>query len=164
MLHLHEPQPLVRVCIMAHHVGSVLCPPWCAPAPAPQTIKETAANRGTRPGVMATLNLFLETPAPGGELPPLRAKTDIMLFFKQYCPDGDHPVLKYAGRRLVPKDTKIKVRRNSLHDPSSLHDASFPLPVLAEEYGGCGLGWSAAMLVLRVQLSTPHTHRAHGRL
>lgn len=59
---------------------------------------------------MATLNLFLETPpTPGGELPPLRPKVDIMLFFKQYIPDKEHPVLKYAGRRVVPKDSKVKV-------------------------------------------------------
>lgn len=54
-----------------------------------QSIKETAVNRNMRPGVMATLNLFLETPdAATGQLPPLRPNLDLMLFFKQYCPTG----------------------------------------------------------------------------
>ena len=76
-----------------------------------QTIRETANNRGARPGVMATLNLFLETPpTPEGELPPLRPKLDMMLFFKQYIPDKEHTQLRYAGRKLLPKDTKVKVR------------------------------------------------------
>jgi hypothetical protein len=58
---------------------------------------------------MATLNLFLETPQPGGELPPFKPKTDVLLFFKHYVPDGPQPGLKYAGRRLVHKETKVKV-------------------------------------------------------
>jgi hypothetical protein len=59
---------------------------------------------------MATLNLFLEAPpAPGEDLPLLRPKSDILLFFKQFCPDKQHPTLQYAGRRLVPKDSKIRV-------------------------------------------------------
>jgi hypothetical protein len=59
---------------------------------------------------MATLNLFLEAPsAPGEDLPLLRPKSDILLFFKRFCPDKEHPTLQYAGRRLVPKDSKIKV-------------------------------------------------------
>ncbi|PSC73213.1 ubiquitin carboxyl-terminal hydrolase 12 [Micractinium conductrix] len=73
------------------------------------SIKETAVNRNMRPGVMATLNLFLETPdAATGQLPPLRPNLDLMLFFKQYCPTGEHPNLKYAGRAIVAKDTKVK--------------------------------------------------------
>jgi hypothetical protein len=74
-----------------------------------QTIRESMAGRNARPGVMTTLNLFLETPPPGGELPPLRPKLDMLLFFKQYSPDAEPPSLRYAGRQLVPKDTKIKV-------------------------------------------------------
>lgn len=67
--------------------------------------------RNMRPGVMATLNLFLETPAaPDVDLPPIRPKTDIMLFFKHYMPSKEHPTLEYVGRRLVPKDSKVKVR------------------------------------------------------
>ena len=61
---------------------------------------------------MATLNLFLETPvAPEVDLPAIRPKTDLMLFFKQFVPAQEHPALQYVGRRLVPKDTKVKVRR-----------------------------------------------------
>lgn len=64
-----------------------------------------------RPGVMATLDLFLETPVPPAvDLPPIRPKSDIMLFFKHYTPSREHPGLKYAGRWLVPKDSKVKVR------------------------------------------------------
>lgn len=124
-------------------------------------IRESQVTRNVRPGMMATLNLFLETPPAGADLPPIRSKvgagermlvllniessvesivnqrascfqkkkekkvyvepclcaparprpqTDMMLFFKQYTPDPQHPTVKYAGRRLVPKDTKIKVR------------------------------------------------------
>ncbi|KAL4423841.1 hypothetical protein ABPG75_001142 [Micractinium tetrahymenae] len=73
------------------------------------TIKEASMVRNMRPGVMATLNLFLETPAPPAvDLPPIRPKSDIMLFFKQYTPSREHPALKYAGRWLVPKDSKVK--------------------------------------------------------
>lgn len=67
--------------------------------------------RNMRPGVMATLNLFLETPAPPAvDLPPIRPKSDIMLFFKHYTPSSEQPTLKYAGHWLVPKDSKVKVR------------------------------------------------------
>lgn len=73
------------------------------------TVKESAPLRNTRPGVMTTLNLFLETPlSPGSILTTLRPKLDVMLFFKHYCPDVQPPALQYVGRRLVPKDTKIK--------------------------------------------------------
>jgi hypothetical protein len=65
---------------------------------------------------MTTLNLFLETPlSPGSTLPTLRPKLDVMLFFKHYCPDVQPPSLHYVGRRLVPKDTKIKVHDNAAY-------------------------------------------------
>lgn len=35
-------------------------------------------------------------------------QSDLLLFFKQYCPDPQQPSLKYAGHRLVPKDAKTK--------------------------------------------------------
>jgi ubiquitin carboxyl-terminal hydrolase 7 len=74
-----------------------------------QSIREAVPNRMQKPGVMATLNLFLETPAtPDGELPPIRSKSDLLIFFKQYCPDPQQPSIKYAGHRLVPKDAKTK--------------------------------------------------------
>lgn len=43
--------------------------------------------------------------------PPLLDTTqlDILLFFKQYLPHPQQPQLKYVGRRLVPRDTKVKV-------------------------------------------------------
>jgi len=100
-----------------------------------QTIRETHANRNIRPGVMATLNLFLETPVgPDADLPPIRAKTDMMLFFKQYCPDPDHPTLKYAGRRVVPKDSKIKVG-TALQQPYTCQ------PMAARNWCHIGSGW-----------------------
>lgn len=50
----------------------------------PQSIREVVPNRMQKPGVMATLNLFLEIPAtPDGELPPIRSKAspgELLLF------------------------------------------------------------------------------------
>lgn len=45
-------------------------------------------------------------------LPPTHTSSpqvDLLLFFKQYSPDPQHPRLSYAGRRLVPRDAKVKV-------------------------------------------------------
>lgn len=43
-----------------------------------QSIREVVPNRMQKPGVMATLNLFLEMPAtPDGELQPIRSKASL---------------------------------------------------------------------------------------
>ena len=47
-------------------------------------------------------------------VPLYRRQVDMLLFFKQFLPDPEQPRLRYAGRRLVPKDTKVKVRGSLL--------------------------------------------------
>lgn len=57
---------------------TLACPPPARPLTL-QSIKESAGPRSAqRPGVMATLNLFLET--SDGELPPVRPKVRTRLF------------------------------------------------------------------------------------
>lgn len=61
-------------------------------------------------------------------LPPCpHLQSDLLLFFKQYCPDPQQPSLKYAGHRLVPKDAKTKARGGD-SGRGMLADSPYHLP------------------------------------
>ena len=106
---------------MTDLVGALACQPAELPAslPAPPSPSLPACllqamrdgpRTVERAGVMASLDLYLETPSdPGAPLAP-RGKLDILLFFKLYTPGPDSGRVEYVGSTFAHKHSKVQVR------------------------------------------------------
>lgn len=88
--------------------------PLRSPAPSLQSIKAEGRQQQQQRGAMAHINLYLETPGTPGAPLPARSKNDILIFLKLYSPGGGPggppPSLRYVGRLLLHKQSKVSVR------------------------------------------------------